>query len=304
MSTQDWREPLAMLRSGFDSEDWVAVFMKSYRTGESAQRVVPLSLAVAPRFQAFLRARNAAGWEIYCGTNAYAPNQRSRTRGAIQEVRHLFLEADRDGQGFLNRLATRVDLPAPSYVLRTSPDRVHALWRVRGFTVDRLERLQKHLARQLGGDPAATSAAQTTRLPGFFNHKRERPFPVTLECGAVGRACEPHDFPAPPALRASRSQAPGVPTTGNRGSAVARARAYLRSIPAAIEGQRGDAHTFRVCCRVVRGFALDDEEAMSALAEWNARCDPPWTEGDLMAKVEHSRRYGRERIGGLLDKPA
>lgn len=294
------REPLALLRSGFDSEDWVAVFMKSYQTGESAQRVVPLSVAVSPRFLAFLRARNAARWEIYCGTNAVSPNQGSRTRAAIHAVRHLFLEADRDGQGFLGRIAARPDLPPPSYILRTSLDRVHALWRVRRFAVDQVEHLQKHLARELGADLAATSAAQTSRLPGFFNHKRDRPFAVTLGCGAVGRVFEPADFPTPKTPRSVP-----IPNSGGRaaGNAVSRGRAYLRSVPPAVEGEGGDAHTFRVCCRLVRGFALEDEDAMCALSDWNARCQPPWSERELRAKLGHARRYGREPFGRLLNGP-
>ena len=45
---------------------------------------------------------------------------------------------------------------------------------------------------------------------------------------------------------------------------------------------------------------MSDEEAMQALVGWNARCDPPWTEGELRQKVANARRYGREPEGGLL----
>ena len=34
---------------------------------------------------------------------------------------------------------------------------------------------------------------------------------------------------------------------------------------------------------------------------WNARCEPPWSERELLAKLEHARRYGREPIGGRRD---
>ena len=50
---------------------------------------------------------------------------------------------------------------------------------------------------------------------------------------------------------------------------VERATMYLARVPPAIAGEHGDVHTFRVCCRLVRGFALDDEEALRVLAEWN-----------------------------------
>jgi hypothetical protein len=78
-----------------------------------------------------------------------------------------------------------------------------------------------------------------------------------------------------------------------------RARRYVDRVEPAIAGQHGDLHTFKVCCRVVRGFALSDEEALIALSDWNARCAPPWSEQELRAKNHHARRYGREELGWL-----
>ena len=42
--------------------------------------------------------------------------------------------------------------------------------------LDTVEALEKHLARKLGTDPAATACTQVTRLPGFVNHKRATPY--------------------------------------------------------------------------------------------------------------------------------
>lgn len=83
-------------------------------------------------------------------------------------------------------------------------------------------------------------------------------------------------------------------------SAVERARAFLQRVDPAVAGQQGDLRTFRVCCRIVRGFDLSDDEAVGALREWNARCEPPWSERELRQKVTNARRYGREPQGGLL----
>ena len=65
-----------------------------------------------------------------------------------------------------------------------------------------------------------------------------------------------------------------------------RARRYLAALPPAIAGGHGDLHTFRVCCRLVRGFALDDSEALELLQEWNARC---------LAAVDRSRTGTEDR---------
>ena len=80
------------------------------------------------------------------------------------------------------------------------------------------------------------------------------------------------------------------------------ARQYVAAVPPAISGQHGDVHTFRVCCRVVRGFALADDEALDVLRDWNSRCEPPWSDRELIDKLSRARRYGREPIGCLLEE--
>jgi hypothetical protein len=87
---------------------------------------------------------------------------------AIGAIRHVFLDADHDGSAVLADIAVRGDLPPLSYVLHSSQNRVNVFWRVAGFTIARAEALQKQLARELDTDPAATSCAQLTRLPGFL----------------------------------------------------------------------------------------------------------------------------------------
>ena len=49
-----------------------------------------------------------------------------------------------------------------------------------------------------------------------------------------------------------------------------------------------------------RGFALDEDQALHVLSEWNARCDPPWSPAELLEKLHRAARYGREPVGGLL----
>jgi hypothetical protein len=296
----DLRAPLRFLRTGYKPDDWIAVFLKSYETGETAQRVVPLSLVTSPRFQAWLRSRNARRWNIYVSVNVMTPARRSRTRDAVRAVRHLFLEADQDASGVLDTIAARPDLPPLSYVIHSSPNRAHMFWRVAEFTVDAAEALQKGLARELQTDQAATPCTQTTRLPGFFNHKYRPGHLVTAEYRCLDRTYAPSAFPA---------IVPFVRTTSASSSlcvrrlpdSIERARRYLSALPPAIAGQHGDLHTFRVCCRLVRGFALPDADALKLLYEWNARCQPPWSERELADKIRRARRYGREPVAGLLE---
>jgi len=245
---------------------------------------------------------------IYCAVNAIAPWRRKRTRDAVGAVRHVFLEADRDGAAVLARIGARSDLREPSYVLHSSPNRVHIFWRVTGFEPDQVEALQKQLARELATDPAATPATQTSRLVGYYNHKYSPAHLVTIAYGRTDRLYTPSDFPPVTSIVPSAATSDTRPTRAPAGPGpsgrlldpVERARRYLTRVPPAIAGEHGDVHTFRVCCRLVRGFALEPEEVLSALTEWNARCQPPWTERELQDKVRHARRYGHEPIAALL----
>ena len=158
--------PLEFLSTAFHPDDWLAVLLKSYETGRTAQRVGPRSLMASARFQGWLRAQNAARSNVYVSVNALTPDQRSRRRDAIRAIRHVFLDADDDAPRVLAALADRRDLPPPSYVLRSSVNRAHVFWRVTNFTTTGVEALQKQLAADLGTDRAATSASQTTRLQG------------------------------------------------------------------------------------------------------------------------------------------
>src|SRR3954453_2437344 len=267
----DLDAPLRFLRTAYQPDDWVAIFLKSYETERVIQRVGSVSLIAAARFQAWLRAQNASFSNVYVSVNAFTPGQRARTRQAVQAIRHVFLEADHDGLRVLDRIAARPDLPPPSYVLHSSPQRVHIFWRVTGFGIQEAEGLQKQLALELGTDAAATPATQCTRLAGFSNHKYRPAYLVTIEYGRVDRVYTPATFPRP---RCSPRVAPSRPIVrlSSIGPAVLhRARQYVAALPPAIAGQHGDMHTFRVCCRLVRGFALGDDDALGVLAEWNAQ---------------------------------
>lgn len=72
------------------------------------------------------------------------------------------------------------------------------------------------------------------------------------------------------------------------GDVIARARAYLATIPGAVSGQRGHDRTFYAANRLVRGYAMTPEAALPLLLEWNQRCVPPWSEYELRRKLEQA----------------
>lgn len=84
---------------------------------------------------------------------------------------------------------------------------------------------------------------------------------------------------------ASAPKVNGQPS-GDRNALIGRARQYLATMPPAISGQRGHDTTFRVACVLVCRFGLTEDEALVAVAEWNARCEPPWSEAELRHKLQ------------------
>src|SRR5262245_57477275 len=134
-------------------------------------------------------------------------------------------------------------------------------------------------------------------MPGFVNHKRRRHL-ITIDYGDTARLYTPADFPTPPLTRPYAKPARRTLPVVADVDVFKRARRYVAALPPAIEGHHGDVHTFRICCRLVRGFALTDAEAFELLLEWNRGCDPPWSERELLEKLRRARRYGREPMGG------
>ena len=138
MSAIEPTAPLRLLHAGYAPDDWVAVFLKSYATNETCQRVASIAQIARPEFLAWLRSRNAAGWNVYVSVNSVSPQGRSRARQSVAAIRHVFLEADQDGPQVLARLAARGALPPPSYLLHSSKHRVHEFWRFVGLYLARV----------------------------------------------------------------------------------------------------------------------------------------------------------------------
>lgn len=296
----DSEAAVRFLQVAFEPTDWVALLLKSYATGDVVQRVGPVSRFIRPSIHGWLRAMNARRYNVYVSVNALGPGARDRTKTSVACIRHVFLEADGNGTALLNAIAAADDLPPPSYVLTSSPDHVHVFWRAAAHDRAAVERLQKYLAIRLGTDVAATACSQTTRLPGYRNRKYEPSPLVTIAYHDAARRLTPDRFPVAPVPSATVCPPVYASHRAPATDHVDRARHYLARVEPAVIGQHGDLHTFRVCCRIVRGFGLTDAEAFAVLREWNRRCDPPWPEPQLQAKIAGARRYGREPIGALL----
>lgn len=69
-------------------------------------------------------------------------------------------------------------------------------------------------------------------------------------------------------------------------STLERASRYIAKSHPAVSGQGGHNATFHVASVLVHGFALAESDALVLLREFNQRCLPPWSEGELIHKIK------------------
>lgn len=214
--------------------------------------------------------------------------------------------ADLDGAS-VEEAAARVqsaDLPDPTLIV-ASGHGVHVYWRLEQPMDDPQEwtRVQKRIAKLLDSDPTVCNPSRIMRVPGFLNHKR----PTAL-CQVV-RAEPTTRVPLEKLLTClptEDEESDGETCSGGvqvNLTTMADAMKYLDQIPGAVQGEHGDDHTFRAACKMVRDFAMPFDLAFELLRVWNGRCQPPWPEKDLRAKLEHALKYGKGPIGSKVQGP-
>ena len=90
--------------------------------------------------------------------------------------------------------------------------------------------------------------------------------------------------------------APAPPTWSTVGvtdgalSAEERCRRHLAGVGPAISGQRGHDHAMLAACLIVRFGIPNDITAWTLLNEYNARCQPQWSPGELRHKLDDAFR--------------
>jgi hypothetical protein len=181
------------VRELFEPTDNVAMLVRNRGTGKTVQRIAKAETITSPEFQTWLAARSAAGSDVYVGMNPIKEAAYSRTKENIKDIRHVYLDLDRNGDEALEAIRNSMEVPPPNFVLDTSPGKHQVVWKVSGFSQDEAESLLHNLANQFAGDLAATDSTRVLRLPGFANRKLSEEFIVQArqESAAVHT---PRDF--------------------------------------------------------------------------------------------------------------
>ena len=162
----------------FEPTDRIAMLVLNRDFGETIQRITSAQKAASPEFQAWLRYKNANGSDIYMGMNPLRQDASTRTKEEIESIRHVYLDLDQGGLEALESVENSSAVPKANYVLTSSPGKFQVAWKVEGMTLEEAESLLHAMAREFGGDPAATDATRVLRLPGFANKKYETDFYV------------------------------------------------------------------------------------------------------------------------------
>jgi len=176
-----------------EPSDQVAVLVRNRTLQQTMQRILAAETIASAPFQAWLEEQNRSGADIFIGMNPVRGGAQSRTKEHIREVRHTYLDLDEDAGASLQAIRTTGDVPAPNFVLDTSPGKHQVVWRVEGLDNNEAESLLRALASQYGGDPAATDISRLLRLPGFANRKYNEAFVVRVH-HETDMTYHPQDF--------------------------------------------------------------------------------------------------------------
>src|SRR5229473_1642402 len=198
MSTDRTFTPRALtaseyVRELFEPPDNAAILVRNRSTGHTVQTISKAETIAGPGFQTWLTNQSASGYDVFMGMNPLKDGAYARTKGNIKEIRHVYLDLDRKGDEALEAIRNSTEVPAPTFVLDTSPGKHQVVWKVSGFNQDEAESLLHNLASKFGGDLAATDSTRVLRLPGFANRKSSEEFIVRAqhESNAVST---PRDF--------------------------------------------------------------------------------------------------------------
>jgi hypothetical protein len=170
--------PSEYVRELFEPTDNAAILVRNRSTGHTVQTIAKAETIVSPRFQSWLAGQSASGYDVFLGMNPIKDGAYNRTKESIKDIRHVYLDLDTKGDEALEAIRNSTEVPAPNFVLDTSPGKHQVVWKVSGFSQDEAESLQRNLADKFGGDLAATDSTRVLRLPGFANRKLSEEFIV------------------------------------------------------------------------------------------------------------------------------
>ena len=152
-----------------------------------------------------------------------------------------------------------------------------------------------------GADSSVAEAARRMRLPGTYNNKDGfgHRLLVTLDLVTQHRYTRDQIAAAfPPHRREeARQTVPQAHFHTCDELTLRRARAYLKKIPLAIEGQHGRDRAFEAAMKMMSYFGLDAETVCQLMSEeYNPACIPPFSAAELKQRVDGAKEIARPML--------
>src|ERR1700739_3670236 len=85
------------VRELFEPADNAAILVRNLSTGHTVQTISKAEIIASPRFQSWLPAQSASPYAVYRGMNPIKDGAYARTKQAIKDIRHIYLDLDRKG---------------------------------------------------------------------------------------------------------------------------------------------------------------------------------------------------------------
>lgn len=83
---------------------------------------------------------------------------------------------------------------------------------------------------------------------------------------------------------------------------IKRCRQFVKECKSAVSGEGGHNQLYAVACVIFYDFGLSEEEDWEILTEYNDRCEPPWSDGELRHKVYDALRHQSPKPRGWRRK--
>ncbi len=176
--------PEEYIKTNYEPADYVAVLIHHRAKNDTIQRVNTAEAIASDKWQAWLRHINANGYDVYISQNTLNGDSPHRRKQDVAAIRHVYLDLDQDGDQALKAIQASTQLPPPNFVIDTSPGKHQVIWKVQGMSQAQAESLMRAMAREFGGDPAATDSTRVLRLPGFYNKKYDVPYQIQARQGS------------------------------------------------------------------------------------------------------------------------
>jgi hypothetical protein len=153
----------------FEPGDLLCFAFQNAETGKWTQAFRTYESSIQPETMKSIARANDAGHNVYVAMNTYRTP--SRKEVDIASVRNVWAELDENGRENLDKIFASTIVPEPTVVNESSPNKFHAIWKVKDLSVEEAKSLLKSICAEFNGDKNAIDAARVLRLPGFKNCK-------------------------------------------------------------------------------------------------------------------------------------